>query len=72
MTAGSCYACLGSLSQFETMKLELLSQIAIAANPNADVTAQGLMEAAKCYECATNASIAQLLELALLAIIANA
>jgi len=71
MTAGSCYACLGSLSQFETMKLELLAQIALAASPSADVTPQGLLDAAKCYECATNASMAQLMELALLAIIAG-
>ena len=71
-TAGSCYACGGMLSMYEIYKITLLSQIALSANPAADVSVQGLMTAARCYECSTFATPGQLMELALLAIIANA
>jgi hypothetical protein len=60
------------LSMYEIYKITLLSQIALAANPAADVSVQGLMTAARCYECSSYATPGQLMELALLAIIASA
>jgi len=71
VTAGSCYACAGMLSMYEIMKIELLAQIAVAAFPSADVTPQGLMTRAKCFQCGTYATPGQLYELALLQIIAG-
>jgi len=59
------------LSMYEIYKITLLAQIAVAANPSADVTPQGLMTRARCFECSSFATPGQLYELALLQIIAG-
>jgi len=61
---GKCYACAG-VSMYEVLKLSLLAQISLIANPDNDVTPQALLDRAKCFECGTFASIGFLMELAL-------
>lgn len=55
----------------QAQKLALLAQIALKLNPNANVEPQQLMEQGKCFAC-VGASEAEIMELALLAIIAEA
>jgi hypothetical protein len=57
-------------AQFGLLKLALLQQIALALNPMADTTPQGLLSSAN-VACYNNYGSWQLLELALLQIIAN-
>ena len=65
MTQGKCYVCVGA-SQFQTLKLALLAQIANAMNTDVNT----LMSQAKCYTC-LGISVAEALELALLSEIAS-
>lgn len=65
-----CYVCMG-VSDFQAMKLALLAQISQAKNPANPVDAQTLMTQGKCFPCHSTANTGQIMELALLAQIAN-
>ncbi len=67
-TQGSCYSCVGA-SIYEIFKLTLLAQIVLASTPSADVTPQGLINQAACFECASYVTLPQLMELALIKLI---
>jgi hypothetical protein len=70
VTQARCYLCDG-VTLFQAMKLSLLAQIAVGHNPSADVSAQALITAASCYSCASYSSLGDMMELALLQIIAT-
>ena len=53
------------------MKLSLLAQIAISQNPMAATDPQSLLTQAQCYQCFGSGGLWTLMELALLAQIAN-
>lgn len=67
----SCYTCLG-ISQVEALKLALEARWLLALDPTADTSTNALLQYANCFRCNSNASIADLIELALLDQIANA
>lgn len=72
LAAASCFSCYGSdRGLMELMKLALLQQILLAVNPNAVTDPQTLLAQANCYSCMGNSAQWQLMELALLAQIAN-
>lgn len=64
-----CYACYSSSGINQLLKLGLLRLLALAADPQADVSPQALLSKAQCYACYIQQ--AQLLELALLDTIAS-
>jgi hypothetical protein len=70
LTAGHCFACFGA-SQFEVMKLALLVDISLQTNPANNVTPQGLISQGQCYPCYADVSLPKLMELVLLAQIAQ-
>lgn len=65
----TCFLCYG-VSQAQALKLALLARQALAGNPAADVTPQGLLSSASCFNCYAEGSLFDLFELALLSIIA--
>jgi len=65
-----CFLCYG-MTQAQALKLALLRRKALELDPDADVTPETLLLNASCYNCYANGSIYDLLELALLAIIAG-
>ena len=65
-----CFLCYG-MTQAQALKLALLRRKALELDPDADVTPETLLLNASCYNCYANGSIYDLLELALLAIIAD-
>ena len=69
ITEGHCFACYGA-SNFEIMKLALLSRISKLVNPDNDVTPQGLLSQGECLECYGMVSTPKLMELVLLSQIA--
>jgi hypothetical protein len=69
-TLAKCYLCQG-VSQFQALKLALLSQISKAKNAANDTTPAALMSQGKCFPCFSNADTGKIMELALLAQIAN-
>lgn len=70
LAASNCYMC-NTPGEWQLMKLSLLRQIALSMNSMADVTPQGLINQANCYNCFGNPGMWQLMELALLAQIAQ-
>lgn len=69
-TLANCYLCMG-VTQFQALKLALLSQISKAKNAANDTTPQTLMSQGKCFPCYSSANTGQIMELALLAQIAS-
>lgn len=65
----NCFLCYG-ISQTQALKLALLRRQALQLDPEADVSPETLLANASCYNCYANGSVGDLLELALLAIIA--
>lgn len=67
------YLSTGNVSGLQALKLALLKQIALSVNPMAATDVQSLLSSSdvKGYSGASNSSVADLLELALLNIIAN-
>lgn len=70
MAQGSCYACFGAMTSFQTMKLALLAQISLAHNAANQTDPQSLVTEGKCFPCFGNVDLGALMELALLAQIA--
>lgn len=70
LSASSCFMCYG-VSIAQALKLQLLSQIALAHNPAANVTPAALLTAGKCWPCFSNSDIGTMMELELLKIIAT-
>ena len=68
-----CYECNTSGNyDLELIKIALLRQILLAANPTAMTDPQTLLNSARCYECyGANGYMLQLMELALLSQIAT-
>ena len=66
----NCYLCQG-VTQFQGLKLALLSQISKAKNAANDTTPAALFSQGKCFPCFSNADTGKVMELALLAQIAN-
>lgn len=64
MASAACYTC-APPGQWQLMKLGLLKEILLAANPMADTSATGLMQSAACYACLPP-GMWQLIELGLL------
>lgn len=74
LTTVADYCATGNVTGVALLRLALLKQIATLVNPMADTTAQGLLSQANLpgWAATSNASVADLLELALLNLIANA
>lgn len=70
LSSSQCYVCQG-VSLFEALKISLLARISQNHNPANPVDAPTLLSQSKCYACFSNATIAELMELALLAQIAS-
>ena len=65
ISEAECFACYGA-SVVQMMKLGFLIRILQAFDEDADVTPNGLLAHAKCFNCLTDASLIDLFELALL------
>lgn len=60
-----CYLCLG-ISDSQALRLAELRRWLLDLNPDADTSADALLDFGKCYGCASNASLFDILELAFL------
>lgn len=71
--ASTCYDCFGMPPRgtAQWFRLALLQTIANQVAPTVATDPQSLLSAANCYACYGNGSLADLMELALLSIIAN-
>lgn len=66
-----CYECYGALSLAQMLKLGIMAQIVLDADPMADVSPQNLFDLGSCYNCyGDGLSAADIMELALLSMIA--
>jgi hypothetical protein len=70
ITSGKCFACYGA-SVFQVMKLSLLASISQARNPANQVDPASLIAQGKCFPCFSNASLIDVMVLALLNQIAS-
>lgn len=65
-----CFLCYG-MTQAQALKIALLVRQVTQRDPDADVTAEGLLTSASCYNCYAQGSMFDLFELALLDILST-
>lgn len=70
LTQSQCYACY-TPGEWQLMILALLRQIALSQNPMAATDPQSLLTQAQCFQCYGGGGLWTLMQLALLAQIAN-
>lgn len=73
LAQSACLDCNGAgPGELELMKIALLAQLVLGQNPMADVTPQGLLNQAACYNCYGGGGMWQLMQIALLVQLVNA
>lgn len=70
LTQSKCYLCYG-MSIFQAMKLALLAQISVAHNAANNTDPAYLLSQGSCYNCFSNPTTGQIMELVLLQQIAS-
>lgn len=71
LAEANCFRCYGSPDIATLLRLAILARTALAADPAADVTPQGLLTYGTCYRC-FGISEAQVMEISLNDIISQA